>query len=78
MISVSSIIAAMSDVRPGRFYSVDELAAVLKVKDKTALHAQLRTMAGAPDIGSSFGIVQGSSNEFFRRVRLPPTVDSPV
>ena len=38
MISVSSIMAAMSDVRPGRFYSVDELAATLRVRDKAALH----------------------------------------
>jgi hypothetical protein len=75
MIPVSSIVAAMTDVRPGRFYSVDELAAVLKVRDKAALHAQLRTLAGAPDIRSSFGIVQGSSSEFYRRVPFPAMVD---
>ena len=34
LIPASDIMAAMSDVRPGRFYSVDELASVLRVQDK--------------------------------------------
>jgi hypothetical protein len=72
MISASSIIAAMSDVRPGRFYSVDELAAVLRIPDKAALHEQLRTMAGDPDIHSPFRLLQGASGDFYRRVAFAP------
>ncbi len=64
----------MSDVRPGRFYSVDELAATLRVTDKTALREQLRSMAGAPDLHSPFQIRQGVSDEFYRRV--PPPIFS--
>ena len=70
MISVSSIMAAMSDVRPGRFYSVDELAATLRVRDKAALHEKLRNMASAPDVDGPFQIFQGASDEFYRRVSL--------
>ncbi|HEY6476856.1 MAG TPA: hypothetical protein VI456_09770 [Polyangia bacterium] len=62
----------MSDVRPGRFYSVDELAAVLHVQDKTALHEQLRTMVGEPDAHSAFKLLQGSSGDFYRRVSVAP------
>ena len=68
MVSASLILAAMSDGRPGRFYSVDELAAVLRVSDKTELHEQLRTMVGDPEIHSSFKLLQGSSDDFYRRV----------
>jgi hypothetical protein len=74
MVSTSLIIAAMSDGRPGRFYSVDELAAVLRVSDKTALHEQLRTMAGDPDIHSSFKLLQGSSDDFYRRLSFAPAL----
>ena len=70
MISARSIFAAMSDVRPGRFYSVDELAALLRVHDKAGLHEQLKVMAGAPDLGGSFKLLTGPSDEFFRRVSL--------
>jgi hypothetical protein len=72
MVSASLIIAAMSDARPGRFYSVDELAAVLRVSDKRELHAQLRTMVGDPDVHSSFKLLQGSSDDFYRRVSFAP------
>ena len=74
MFSADLIIAAMSDVRPGRFYSVDELAAVLRTPDKAALHEQLRTMAGDPDIQSQFKLLQGSSDDFYRRVSVAPTL----
>ena len=70
MISVSSIMAAMSDVRAGRFYSVDELAVTLRIRDKAALHEQLRNMASAPDVNGPFQIFQGASDEFYRRVSL--------
>ena len=72
MVSASLIIAAMSDSRPGRFYSVDELAAVLRVPDKMELHQQLRTMVGDPDVHSSFKLVKGSSDDFYRRVSFAP------
>ena len=72
MVSSSLIIAAMSDSRPGRFYSIDELASVLRVPDKAELHAQLRTMVGDPDIHSSFKLLQGSSDDFYRRVSFAP------
>ena len=72
MVSASLILAAMSDSRPGRFYSVDELAAVLRVPDKTELHQQLRTMAGDPDVHSSFKLLKGSSDDFYRRVSFAP------
>lgn len=72
MVSASSIIAAMSDGRPGRFYSVDELAAVLRVTDKAELHAQLRTMVGDPDVHSLYKLLQGSSDDFYRRVSFAP------
>ena len=62
----------MSDGRAGRFYSVDELASVLRVPDKMALHEQLRTMAGDPDVHSSFKLVQGSSGDFYRRLSFAP------
>jgi hypothetical protein len=74
MVSSSVIIAAMSDDRPGRFYSVDELASVLRVPDKTELHQQLRTMAGDSDIHSSFKLVQGSSDDFYRRASFAPNL----
>ena len=74
MVSTSLIIAAMTDDRPGRFYSVDELASVLRVPDKAELHAQLRTMAGDPDIHSAFKLLQGSSDDFYRRVSFAPTL----
>lgn len=74
MVSSSLIIAAMTDDRPGRFYSVDELAAVLHVPDKAELHAQLRTMVGDPDFHSSFKLLQGSSDDFYRRVSFAPTL----
>jgi hypothetical protein len=76
MVSANLIIAAMSDSRPGRFYSIDELAAVLHVSDKMELHAQLRTMAGDPDIHSSFKLLQGSADDFYRRVSFAPIVTS--
>jgi len=69
-VSVSLIMAAMSDVRPGRFYSVDELAATLRVRDRAALHEQLRSMASAPDVDGPFQIFRGASDEFYRRVSL--------
>jgi len=72
MVSASLIIAAMSDGRPGRFYSVDELAAVLRVTDKAELHAQLRTMVGDPDGHSLYKLLQGSSDDFYRRVSFAP------
>lgn len=72
MVSASLIIAAMSDGRPGRFYSVDELAAVLRVPDKAELHAQLRTMVGDPDLHSAFKLLQGSSDDFYRRSSFAP------
>ena len=78
MISANAIMAAMSDVRPGRFYSVDELAALLGVQDKAALHAQLRTMAGDPDVRGAFKLIQASSEDFYRRVSLAPTVVLPA
>jgi hypothetical protein len=74
MVSADSIIAAMWDVRPGRFYSVDELAAVLRTPDKAALHEQLRIMAGDPDIQSPFKLLQGSSDDFYRRVSVAPAL----
>jgi hypothetical protein len=74
MVSATLIIAAMSDGRPGRFYSVDELASVLRVPDKAELHEQLRTMAGDPDVHSSFKLLKGSSDDFYRRVSFAPTL----
>ena len=74
MVSMSLILAAMSDSRPGRFFSVDELAAVLGVSNKSELHGQLRTMAGDPDIHSPFKLLQGSSDDFYRRVAFAPIV----
>ena len=74
MVSASLIIAAMSDVRPGRFYSVDELAAVLRTPDRAALHEQLRSMAGDPDIHSPFKLLQGASDDFYRRVSIAPAL----
>ncbi len=72
MVSPSSIFAAMSDARPGRFYSIDELAALLHVADKTGLHEQLRAMARAPDIHSCYRLLQGSSADFYQRVSFAP------
>lgn len=74
MVSASLIFAAMSDVRAGRFYSVDELATSLRVQDRTELHEQLRMMASYPDLQSSFRLLQGSSDEFYRRVSSAPTL----
>jgi hypothetical protein len=73
LIPASDIMAAMSDVRPGRFYSVDELASVLRVQDKRALHEQLRTMVGDPDGHSTFRLLQGSSDDFYRRISVAST-----
>jgi len=72
LISVTAIMAAMTDVRPGRFYSVDELAAVLRVADKNALHQQLRIMADDPDVQPAFRLVQCAANDFYRRVSVLP------
>ncbi len=72
MVSANSIIAVMSDARPGRFYSVDELAAVLRVANKTELHAQLRTMVDDPDAHSAFKLLKGSSDDFYRRASFAP------
>ena len=66
--------AAMSDARPGRFYSVDELAAVLRVDDKKALHEQLRSIAADPDLQGAFRLLQCSSDEFYRRVSVRPAL----
>ena len=54
VIPASAIFAVMSDVRPGRFYSVDELAVTLRVSDRAALHEQLRSMVIAPGIHDTF------------------------
>jgi hypothetical protein len=72
MVPLSSIIAAMSDVRPGRFYSVDELAVVLGVRNRAALQEQLRTMACDLDVHNPFKISQGSTDEFYRRAFSAP------
>jgi hypothetical protein len=64
----------MSDARPGRFYSVDELAAVLHVDDKNALHEQLRTIAGDPNTEGAFRLRQCSSDDFYQRVTVLPAV----
>jgi hypothetical protein len=71
-LSAGAIIAAMSDVRPGRFYSVDELAVLLHVQDRTGLHAQLRTMVSDPDVDNAFKLLQGSSDDFYQRVSVLP------
>lgn len=68
VISASAIFAAMSDVRPGRFYSVDELAVTLRVSDRRALHEQLRSMANAPNVHDTFKLCQAVSAEFYQRV----------
>jgi hypothetical protein len=68
MISANMIFAAMSDARPGRFYSVDELAAMLGVQDRTQLREQLRIMAGDAGLHSSFKLLKGPSDEFYQRV----------
>jgi hypothetical protein len=68
VISASAIFAAMSDVRPGRFYSVDELAVTLRAPDRVALHEQLRSMANAPDLHGGFRIFQAAADDFYRRV----------
>jgi hypothetical protein len=74
MISASSIIAAMSDPRPGRYYSVDELAAVLRIQDKTELREQLRSMASDPNLDSSVRLLKSPSEEFYRRVSFAATL----
>jgi hypothetical protein len=74
MISARAIFAAMSDVRPGRFYSVDELASLLRVQDKAELRERLGVMAGAQGLHGSFKLVRGASDEFYRRIPLVPTV----
>jgi hypothetical protein len=68
VISASAIFAAMSDIRPGRFYSVDELAVTLRVVDRTALLEQLRSMVDAPNVHDTFQLCQAVSAEFYRRV----------
>ena len=70
MISANAILEAMSDIRPGRFYSVDELAVTLRVSDRNALLGQLRSMASTPDVNGAFRICEGASDEFYRRVPL--------
>ncbi len=72
MVAATLIFAAMSDARPGRFYSVDELAALLRVHDKEELREQLQVMAGAPDLDSSFRLLKGPSDEFYRPVSSAP------
>ena len=72
MIPVRSIVAAMWDVRPGRFYSVDELAVALDVENRAALREQLRAMARDADVHNPFKICQGSSDEFYRRLSSAP------
>jgi hypothetical protein len=62
------ILAAMSDVRPGRFYSVDEIAAALQVEDRGELREQLRAMAHDLHVDDPFKISQGPSEEFYRRI----------
>jgi hypothetical protein len=62
----------MSDSRPGRFYSVDELATVLRIQDKAALHEQLRTMVDDPDLPSGFRLLRGSADDFYRRASFAP------
>jgi len=74
MISASAIFAAMSDARPGRFYSVDELASLLRVQDKVELRERLRFMAGAQGSHGPFKLVTGPSDEFYRRIPLVPTL----
>jgi hypothetical protein len=73
MISATLIFAAMSDARPGRFYSVDELASLLRVPDRNELREQLQVMVGDPDLDSSFRLLKGPSDEFYRRVSFVPT-----
>jgi hypothetical protein len=74
MISASLIFAAMSDARAGRFYSVDELATSLRVQDRTEFHEQLRMMASFPDLQGSCRLLQGSSDQFYRRVSSAPAL----
>jgi hypothetical protein len=74
MISAGSVFAAMPDARPGRFYSVDELAALLRVQDQAELRERLRVMAATPDLHGSFKLVGGPSDEFYGRVSLVPTL----
>jgi len=74
MISARSIFAAMPDARPGRFYSVDELAALLRVQDKAELRERLQVISGALDLHGSFKLVRGPSDEFYRRILLVPTL----
>ena len=74
MISASSVFAAMPDARPGRFYSVDELAALLRVQDQAELRERLRVMAATPNLDDSFKLVSGPSDEFYGRVSLVPTL----
>ncbi len=66
--------AAMADARPGRFYSVDELAATLHVDDKKALHQQLRSIAADVHLQGAFRLLQCSSDEFYRRVSVLPAL----
>jgi hypothetical protein len=65
---MDAIIAAMWDVRPGRFYSVDELASALQVEDRAALREQLRAMARDTNVENPFKISRGGSDEFYRRI----------
>jgi hypothetical protein len=74
MISDSLILAAMSDSRPGRFYGVDELAAVLRVQGQAELRRRLQVMADTPGLQDSFKLVRGPSNEFYRRISVVPTL----
>jgi hypothetical protein len=79
MISANLIFAAMSDARPGRFYSVDELASALRVQDTTELREQLRMMAGDSVLHSSFRLLKGPSDEFYQRISFasPITLFAP-
>ena len=74
LISVSAIMSAMSDARPGRFYSVDELAALLHVDDRMAFHQHLRSIAAEPSPEGAFRLLQCSSDEFYRRVSVLPAL----
>jgi hypothetical protein len=74
MISDSLIFAAMPDSRPGRFYSVDELAAALRVQDQAELRRRLQVMADTAGVHDSFRLVRGPSNEFYQRISVVPTL----
>lgn len=72
MVSASSIIAAMPDVSPGKFYSVDELATTIGVQNDDAFRTKLTSMANNPDIDDPFKIRQSDSDHFYRREPFAP------